>query len=316
MTRPCYIIDAFASEPYSGNPAAVVLDADGLDEATMQHVAAEFNLSETAFVLPPKGAALREGADAGPAADLGIHLRWFTPTAEVAMCGHATIATAHALVESGRLPVGADTESVTLRIETLSGLLTAFIESIPGVEGGCMIWLDLIDPILAPVTLAGNELGSVLNLSTEAFDTSLPIVQTQDDDLLAFVRDHGSLNDVRPDFAALAKLLAQHGVRGLCLATIHTLTPSISVQSRFFAPAVGIAEDPVTGSVHGPLAVHLVTQGVIPVQDGLAALTCTQGRPGGRTGLVHALVQPKGGGVCAVRIGGRAVTTVRGTLTV
>lgn len=314
MARPCYIIDAFASEPYSGNPAAVVLDADGLDDATMQHVAAEFNLSETAFVLPPKGAALREGADAGPAADLGIHLRWFTPTAEVAMCGHATIATAHALVESGRLHVGAEAESVTIRIETLSGLLIAFIEPIPGVEGGCLIWLDLIEPILTPVTLGGSELASALNLSTEAFDTSLPIVQTQDDDLLVFVADHGSLNEARPDFTALRTLLEQHRVRGLCLATIHTLTPSISVQSRFFAPTVGINEDPVTGSVHGPLAVHLVTLGVIPVQDGIAALTCTQGKPGGRAGLVHALVQPKGDGVCTVRIGGRAVTTVRGTL--
>jgi len=310
MPRPCYIIDAFASQPYSGNPAAVVLDADGLDDATMQYIAAEFNLSETAFVLPPKGAALRG------AADLGIHLRWFTPTAEVAMCGHATIATAHALVESGRVRLGAETESAVVRIETLSGLLTAFVEPIPGVEDGCLIWLDLIDPNLTRVALGGSELGSALNLSEEAFDTLLPIVRTQDDDVLVFVRDHRSLNDARPDFTALRTLLEQHGVRGLCLATIHTLTPSINVQSRFFAPTVGIAEDPVTGSVHGPLAVHLVTQGVIPVQDGIAALTCTQGKPGGRAGLVHALVQPKGGGVCSVRVGGRAITTVRGTLTI
>jgi PhzF family phenazine biosynthesis protein len=108
--------------------------------------------------------------------------------------------------------------------------------------------------------------------------------------------------------------LDRDGVRGLCLATVKTLTPSITVQSRFFAPTAGINEDPVTGSVHGPLAAYVVKHGLVPLHDGLAGLMCTQAKPGGRGGLVNALVQPQDNDVYAVRIGGRAVTAMRGTL--
>ena len=106
------------------------------------------------------------------------------------------------------------------------------------------------------------------------------------------------------------------GLRGLSLATVNTLTPSIHVQSRFFAPTCGVDEDPVTGSVHGPLAAYLVGQGRVPIQDGLAGLSCVQGIPGGRTGLVHALVREDGVGGYRVRIAGRAVTVMTGALNV
>jgi PhzF family phenazine biosynthesis protein len=133
--------------------------------------------------------------------------------------------------------------------------------------------------------------------------------------MLVFVRDFQTLSEARPDFPQLASLLTRCGLRGLCLATVKTLTPSINVQSRFFAPTAGVDEDPVTGSVHGPLSAYLVKHGLVPLQEGLAGLTCTQAKAGGRAGLIHALVQPQGNDVYAVRIGGRAVTTMRGTLT-
>ena len=303
-----YVIDAFASERYTGNPAAVVLDAAGLDDSEMRAIAAEFNLSETTFVLPPSQP---------PLSDLGrphVRFRWFTPATEVDMCGHATIAGIHALLESGRLRHVDRTESTQVRIDTKSGTLTGYIENIPGDESALMIWLDLPYPILNERCLVTAELARALRLPTSAFESKLPIMQTQDCDLLVFVRDTAALNASRPDFPALSELLNRERLRGLCLATVRTITPSIHVQSRFFAPSVGIDEDPVTGSVHGPLAAYLVSNRLVPIHDGLSGLTCVQGRPGGRSGLLHALVQVRGEDRYAVRIGGRAITTMRGTL--
>lgn len=314
MERSYYVIDAFASEPFTGNPAAVVLDADGLDDRQMQSIAAEFNLSETTFVLTPAAQDADETPDTNATPDLSARFRWFTPTTEVDMCGHATVAGMHALVESGRLRLEDEADSATVRIETKSGTLTAFLERIPGSATGRMIWVDMIDPTLTPQRLVKSELASVLNLPVDAFDSSLATMKTQDRDVLVFVRDFQALNETRPDFTQLGKLLDRERLRGLCLATVNTLTPSINVQSRFFAPTAGVDEDPVTGSVHGPLAACLVKYGLVEVHDGIAGLTCVQGKAGGRVGLLHALVQPQGEEVYAVRIGGKAVTIMRGML--
>jgi trans-2,3-dihydro-3-hydroxyanthranilate isomerase len=308
MGRPYYVIDAFASERYTGNPAAVVLDAEGLDDSAMRAIAAEFNLSETTFVLPPQ--KTQEIERGGP----HVRFRWFTPTVEVDMCGHATIAGIHALLESGRIGREDARESTQVRIDTKSGTLTGYVENIPGQDSGRMIWLDLPDPVLTGHRLMASELSAVLRLPVDALETHLPTVETQDHDVLMFVRSVGSLNEARPDFPRLAELLNRERLRGLCLATVNTITPSVHVQSRFFAPNFGIDEDPVTGSVHGPLAAYLVWKQLVPIHDGLSGLTCVQGKPGGRTGLLHALVQVQGEDRFAVRIGGQAVTTMRGTL--
>ena len=305
------IIDVFTSEPGGGNAAAVVLDADGLDDVRMQAIAADFNLSETTFVLPASTERRQASTGGGPAA-ARLRFRWFTPTIEVSMCGHATIAGVYSLAEAGRLSLS-DGGSATVEIETRSGLLTAFVEPLPGGTTW-MIWLDLIDPTLVHQLLPEEELTRSLGLEPETLDRSFPPVRSQDGDVLLFVRDVESLNGAAPDFAVLGDLLERLDVRGLALATVNTLAPSIHLQSRFFAPTAGVNEDPVTGSVHGPLAAYFVQRGHVPLHDGLAALTCIQGIPGGRTGLIHALVQPQAGGVTAVRIGGRAVTTRSGTL--
>ncbi len=331
MSWPYYVVDAFTSQRYAGNPAAVVLDAEGLDDAQMQAIAAEFNLSETTFVLPPEtmereiaGGSNSENVVTIARAKAGgsalVRFRWFTPSCEVDMCGHATIAGLHTLVESGRVAhagheAHAESETSTIvRIETKSGLLTGFIESIPGAHEGRMIWLELIKPRLTDHAIPATALAEVLGLGTDSFETSLPPARTQDLDLLVFVKDFMVLNDARPDFGGLAELLNGQGLRGLGLATVHTLTPSVHVQSRFFAPNVGINEDPVTGSIHGPLAAYLVAHGLVPTRDGMAGLSCVQAKAGGRAGLVHALVRTEENGSYNVRIGGQAITTMHGTL--
>lgn len=301
MDRRYFVVDAFTNEHFSGNAAAIVLDSDGLTDEAMQAIAAEFNLSETTFVLPTD----RDAAD--------FRFRWFTPTTEVRMCGHATIAGAHALLESGRLAEGAS-ESISFTVDSLSGPLGLHIDTLPRQPSERMIWLDMPTPQLTDATVDLDLLASVMQLPADSFDTSLPPVKTQDDDLLVFVKHFTMVNDARPDFGRLKKLHEDTHIRGQCLGSTSTLTPSIHVQSRFFAPAAGIDEDPVTGSVHGPLAAYLVKQQRVPLTDGLAGLQCAQSKAGGRGGIVFALVQPQENGQHEVRIGGRTVTTMEGKI--
>jgi len=307
MGRAYYVIDAFATEPFTGNPAAVVLDAQGLDDPAMQRIAAEFNLSETTFVLP-----VNEAEDA--AAAESVRFRWFTPTVEVDMCGHATVAGVFALVQAGRLAMPDSGESTIVRIHTRAGTLTGFVEPIPGDSRRLMIWLEMIPPQIGECAVAADALAEALGLSPGDLDRELPPAATQDHDVLLFAKSFMAVNAARPDFPKLAALFRRFGLRGVCLATTHTVTPSLHVQSRFFAPTAGVDEDPVTGSVHGPLAAYLVEHGRAPADGDTAALNCGQAKPGGRGGLLHALVRTRPDGGRSVRIGGRAFTVMRGEL--
>ena len=301
MGRHYGIFDSFTSERYAGNPAAVVYDTEGLEEAEMQAIAAEFNLSETTFVLPPQNPGST------------VRFRWFTPTTEVSMCGHATVAGVVGLVGSGRWN-RADVAAAPPIIDTLSGPLTAFVEGVPGKPDDLMIWLDMPKPQFVEQSIDREKLADMLDLPLDAIDPSVPIVRTQDQDLIVLVKDFIALNDAKPDFGRLARWQTGEGMRGLSLATATTLSSLINLQSRFFAPAAGINEDPVTGSVHGPLAVYAVTHGLVPVEDDLAGLQCIQSKAGGRAGVVYALVQRQGDGSHEVRIGGQAVEVMSGTL--
>ena len=298
MGRPYYVVDAFTNERYAGNAAAVVLDADGIGDKTMAAIAAEFNLSETTFVLSPEG----EGA---------VRFRWFTPTVEVDLCGHATIGGVHALLESGRGEGLIDPQGV-LSIETRSGVLHATVDKLPG--GDRLIWLTLPTPSLEPITLIPSELTEILGVPEEALLLDPKPMKSRDGDLIVLVRDALTLNEAKPDFTAMAKFTRRHRLRGVSMATVHTLTESVDVQSRFFAPAAGVDEDPVTGSVHGPLGAYVVQHGLCSMEDGKAILTCVQGKPGARAGLIRVLIDRSDPDRTTALIGGQAVTTMKGSL--
>lgn len=303
--RDYFVIDAFADRRFGGNAAAVVLGADGLSDDEMQSLAAEFNLSETTFVLRPQSAS----AD--------VRFRWMTPSIEVSMCGHATLAGLRALYEVGRVPEVTATTGAQLAIETKSGVLQGFVDRMPGADGALMFWLDLPDPKFTEFAVASGELAVLLRVSEDTLDATLPAVRTQDGDAIVFVQDTQALFDIRPDFVALGQWQTKHDLRGLCIATTSTLTPSIHVQSRFFAPSAGIDEDPVTGSVHGPLAAYLVHHNLIPLDNGTAGMCCAQAKCGGRGGVVYALVQRNDCGDShgySVRIGGHTQPVMRGRL--
>ncbi|MGH8883107.1 MAG: PhzF family phenazine biosynthesis protein, partial [Stackebrandtia sp.] len=221
------IIDAFTDRPFAGNPAAVcLLDADAWpDEGWMRQVAAEMNLPETAFAHP-----LPEGADADWA------LRWFTPTVEVDLCGHATLATAHAL-HSDRGHSG------TVRFSSRSGILIAHTH-----DDGTVT----LDFPASPVTEIGvpDGLADALAAKPDCVYGTGAL-----GDLLVVFSDEAAVRALAPDFTALAHLARRDGIRGV-IATAPAANPASGYDfvSRFFAPAVGISEDPVTGSAHTALA--------------------------------------------------------------
>jgi len=203
-------VDAFTDKPFAGNPAAVCILSAPQDESWMQSVASEMNLSETAFLHP-------EGD--------GYRLRWFTPVVEVALCGHATLASAHVLWETRKLPATA-----SARFFTKSGLLTC-------VRHGEGIEMDfparVAEPAAAPAGLA------------EALGIQPLFVGRSAYDYLVEADSPATLRKLRPDFSQLARV----PVRGV-IVTSRSDRVEFDFLSRFFAPASGVNEDPVTGSAH------------------------------------------------------------------
>jgi PhzF family phenazine biosynthesis protein len=263
MDLPIVTVDAFADGPFTGNPAAVCVLGSWLDGALLHRVAAEMNLSETAFVVRR--------------ADGDWDLRWLTPAVEVDLCGHATLATAHHLLEGGAA-------SGALRFHTRSGVLVARRHE-DGIE------LDF--PATPAVDAAAPEgLADALGVSA---------VRTAKKSPFDWLVELGSAADVRaarPDFGALRRVPC----RGVMI-TAASDAPRFDFVSRFFAPAAGVDEDPVTGSAHCALVPFWAAR------LGKTSLTAHQAsRRGGTLG-------------CELRgervlLRGRGVTMLRGTLRV
>ncbi len=261
MTQTIYQVDAFADKPFSGNPAAVCLLPAPAGVDWMQAVAREMNLSETAFLV--------RGED-------GFDLRWFTPAAEVALCGHATLASAHILWETSVLP-----RPVQARFHTLSGLLTA-------EQHGSWIELDFpakLEETVEPPPGLAKALGVTPKyIGRNAFD------------YLVEVDNELTVRLLKPDFGQLLQL----DVRGV-IVTARADSPDFDFVSRFFAPSVGVNEDPVTGSAHCCLAPFW------GARLGKSEMTAFQASA--RGGVVRVRLADE-----RVMISGQAVTVLRGEL--
>ncbi len=297
------LVDAFAETSFTGNPAGVVLDADALDEKQMQTIAREVNASETAFI---------SGAN-----DLHAppRLRWFTPTGEVDFCGHATLAAAHAWSELVGFRALLSKSDAKIEFQTAAGLLILTPEIIAQDEDRLIWWLAMPDPLLKPDSTNPMKLTALLGLTMDDLEASVPIMRTRDNDLILLIKSWRTLVELQPNFQELRRLCERHKIRGVCVSTLDTLGDFAHVVSRFFAPARGVPEDPVTGSVHGPLAALLTINELVPMTRNRAALNCLQGQPGGRTGVVRALVESTSKGY-RVSVGGMMHTTVRGEMRV
>jgi PhzF family phenazine biosynthesis protein len=261
MPQRITVVDAFTDVPFAGNSAAVCILSAPREDRWMQAVAREMNLAETAYLLP-------EGDQ--------WRLRWFTPAIEVDLCGHATLASAHVLWEEAHLERGG-----VARFHTRSGLLTA--RSRDG-------WITLDFPATPPVLTAPPEgleaaLGAPI---TSAWRTPF--------DLMAEVDSEETVRRLDPDLTALARF----GGRGV-IVTSRSASPRYDFVSRFFAPAVGVGEDPVTGSAHcalGPLW-----------GERLGRHELTGCQASSRGGIVRVTLQGE-----RVLLGGQAVTTLRAEL--
>jgi PhzF family phenazine biosynthesis protein len=254
-------IDAFTSEPFAGNPAAVcILDKPG-DVIWMQNIASEMNLSETAFIAP-KGDA--------------FDLRWFTPTTEVDLCGHATLASAHALWEEGVLKT-----SQPAHFNTRSGLLTAHRRG---------QWIELDFPRNTVESIPPPE-GLLTALGVDAKFTGW-----DETDYLVEVESEATVRALKPDLAALKNF----PVRGV-IVTCRTASEKCDFVSRFFAPRAGIDEDPVTGSAHCSLGPFWA--------DRLGKQKLLGFQASSRGGYVRVALNGD-----RVLLGGQAVTVFRGEL--
>jgi PhzF family phenazine biosynthesis protein len=267
MSIPVLQVDAFTAEPFAGNPAAVCLLPLPRDVTWMQKVAREMNLSETAFLVR------RPGYRGEP---VSYDLRWFTPTTEIDLCGHATLGSAHVLWEERHLPG----EEIA-RFHTRSGLLTAQRKG---------DWIELNFPATPDVeTPAPPGLADALGVTPRYVGKSRF-------DFLVEVDDEASVSSARPDFGRLKNL----PVRGVII-TSRAAASDTDFVSRFFAPAAGVDEDPVTGSAH-------------------CCLTPYWSRRLGKTSMVARQLSARGGILRVALEGdrvlmqGQAVTVLRGEL--
>lgn len=263
MSVPLYWVDAFTDHPFSGNPAAVCLLDSPLPDVRMQDIAAEMNLSETAFLLPEAE---------------GYRLRWFTPAAEVDLCGHATLAGAFVLWHTGHVA-----PTAPIAFHTRSGLLTARQD----------LGLIRLDFPACPATACPtpSELSS-------AVPEPLLWVGSNGSDLLVELSNEAAVRDLVPNLS----LLAAVPVRGV-IVTARSERSGVDFVSRFFAPRYGVPEDPVTGSAHCCLAPFWAERLGRPNLTGYQASR--------RGGTVKVRLQGD-----RVELGGKAVLVAQGTLVV
>lgn len=287
-----YVVDAFTSEPFGGNPAGVVLldEGAGFPEDTFcVKTARELRYSETAFVR-------RTDAQ-------GFHIRYFTPTAEVDLCGHATIGAFTALRQSGMIGDG------DCRLITRSGELRVTV-------GGGRVVMDMASPsALGEITDEDSlaELYRVMGLERSAQSSHglalLPqLVSTGLPDILLPVWSRGELERIEPDLRALSALSERYGAVGVHAFTLDGDDATCHV--RNFAPLYGIDEESATGTANGALAYYGFLHGFVAAGEDCRFV---QGEKMGRPSVVHARIDSSNG-VCSVRVGGEGAIAAEGKL--
>ncbi len=293
--RPYVIVDVFTSTPLEGNPLAVLTDAEGLAADRMQQVAREMNLSETVFVLPPE-----EGGDA--------RIRIFTPSTELPFAGHPTLGTAFVLCgQRGLDVIGLETGAGVIRVEFAARDGQGPPES-PGLAGapGLARAPGLPGRMRQPVpTWEPYERATELLAALAVQSSQLPVEAYRNGPRHVYVAldSEEAVSRLRPDITALGRL---PGIGVSCFAGSGTRW-----KTRYFVPALGVAEDPATGSAAGPLAVHLARHDQIGFGQ---QIEIRQGEEIGRPSTLLARVEAEGGRVTNVEVGGSAVIVAHGEL--
>lgn len=285
-----YQIDSFTKEKFTGNPAGVVSNADGLSEDEMQKIARELNNSETAFILSPESD------------EYDVHVRFFTPLSEVPICGHATIAAHYArAIEKGMntsrvyhktgagiLPVDILKENNDYKITMTQGK----------IEFGNIIEGENKKNLTKALKIDESELLE---------NYPIQIVSTGHSKVMIGIKNIEMLNELRPNFDALCKLSNIIKCNGYYVFTMDSENDNILVNGRMFAPAIGINEDPVTGNANGPLGAYLVHHNFVNHNNSLFKFKAKQGEAIKRAGIIDVQVAIENKEPVEVKISGNAV---------
>jgi PhzF family phenazine biosynthesis protein len=291
-------IDVFTTEPFAGNAAAVVLDADDLAPATMQTIAREMNLSETVFLLRPD----RAGAD--------YRARIFTPSSELPFAGHPTIAAAHAHVT--REVAAGRVAPATLRQECGIGIVPVERRE---RDGRSFLVMTQGRPERRPVEIAMAERAALLRCDAASLpDLPVEIVSTGIPWVVLPVGDPQAVAGMTPDLAAIGACCSRWNAVGLAAFAPRGLVPGTHLKLRCFAPGEAVAEDPVTGSANGCVAAYVAAHGLLGRGRELV-YWAEQGAEVHRPGRVYLECSRTGkGDEWLIRVGGHAVTVMDGTI--
>ena len=289
-----YQIDSFTKEKFKGNPAGVVVNADGLSDEQMQLIARELNNSETAFLFSP---------DAG---DCDGVIRYFTPKTEVPTCGHATIAAMYAKALEENL------DSCVLKIKTRIGVLPFEIINNNGdyqvimTQGQFELSPAFSDNITQRIIKA-------LALDKSDLDVKCPIqiASTGHSKVMIGIKSREKLNNLIPNFYDLNELSRQIKCNGYFVFTFDSSDTNILTYGRMFAPAIGINEDPVTGNANGSLGGYLIQNKIIETQDDYFEFKSKQGETINRPGIVNVRVKIENNKPKVIQIKGDATVIFR-----
>ncbi|REC63929.1 PhzF family isomerase [Chryseobacterium pennae] len=290
-----YQIDSFTKEKFKGNPAGVVLNAENLTTEEMQLIARELNNSETAFVLKP------DQDD-----NFDYHIRYFTPTTEVPICGHATIGALYAKAIEDKL------DSCTIKINTQVGILPIDILK---KDNDYMITMTQgsfsLESAFDPSTT--QRIVGALGLKMEDLNQKCPvqIASTGHSKVMIGINSRTLLNTLAPDFGALTRLSQEINCNGYFVFTFDSDDHDILTYGRMFAPAIGIQEDPVTGNANGPLGGYLIQNKIIEAPYGTFEFIGRQGETINRIGQMKVQVTIKNHIPEVIRITGNAISVFR-----
>ena len=289
-----YQVDAFTDTKFKGNPASVVLNADGLTENQMQSISRELNNSETAFLFKP---------------DDDTHdgrIRYFTPTKEVPICGHATVGAMYAKAIEEEL------DSCTLNFKTQVGILPF---EIVRSKDKIKIWMTQGSiQVDAPLSEeVKNKLVDYLGISNDDLDEKCPvqIASTGHSKVMIGITSRETLNHLNPDLYRLKEFSKVINCNGYFVFTLNSDNPDIFSYGRMFAPAIGINEDPVTGNANGPLGAYLVENKLVDTDRDDFSFKAIQGEAIGRDGTIEVHVEIKNKTPHLVKIAGEAVVVFK-----
>jgi trans-2,3-dihydro-3-hydroxyanthranilate isomerase len=291
------LVDVFTNQPFGGNQLAVFPDARDLTPQTMQALAKELNLSESAFVLPAQNAAH------------DYWVRFFTPAVELPMAGHPTVGTAFVLAHEGMLHLVEPETTITF--EEGVGVVLVTLQAREG-------HLHLIQmrqplPTFGPLFADREAIAQMLSLDPALLDATLPleVVSCGVPFLFVPVRNLEAMRAIRFRLDVWEQVLRDFAAPHVFVFTQEVLLPNSTVHSRMFAPAMGIAEDPATGAASGPLGCYLVRRGL--VQPG-SQMVSEQGFELGRPSLVQVKIEQDGQHITGVSIGGQCYFMGKGCI--